>query len=185
MNHSIQPIDVRNSWHWNLLKFAGRTKYLLPRHRQLDNPVTSCNYVRAVLFAMAKVVLCLFLTLFLSYFVTLTIILNVIYQWNITGDFHHVMEIMLLDLSEPYGTIVVLITTALFVGVSLCVSLGLIFSAIATSNFISVRNRQRRHSIWKAEGRTGLPAEPAYKNSSTYKLYKSFSDKYCVPIRTE
>jgi hypothetical protein len=38
---------------------------------------------------------------------------------------------------------------------------------------------------WKAEVCPGLPAEPEYKKSSTYELYKSFSDKFCVPIRTE
>lgn len=185
MNSSIQPIDVRNSWHWNLLKFAGRTKHLLPRHRQLDNPVTSCNYGRAVLFAMTMVVLCLVLTFFLSYSATFTIILNVIYQWNITGNFHPVMEIMLSDLSEPYRSITALMSAALFVGVSLCVSFGLIFFAIAANEFISIRNRARSYAKREAEGRDGPTAEPAYKNSSTYKLYKSYTDKFCVPIRTE
>jgi hypothetical protein len=185
MNSSIKPIDVRNSWHWNFLQFAGRAKYLQPRNRQLDNPVTSCNYIRAVLFALTKVVLCLVGALFLSYSATFALVLNVIYQWNITGGFHAVMEIMLLDLSEPYRTIVSTMTAALFTGSVLGTVLGVVFVIVATHKFISERNRARRYAKWAAEGTPGVPNEPEYKNSSTYKLYKSFVDKFCVPIRTE
>ena len=185
MNSSIQPIDVRNSWHWKFLQFAGRSRRLLPRHRLIDNPVTSCNYGRAVLFALAMVMLSLIVAFVLSYFTTFTIILHVIYQWNITGNFHDVMEIMMLDLPEPYRVIVSLMSVFLFIGSVLGTVLGVAFSIAATHEFISERNRARRYAKWAAEGTPGVPNEPEYKNSSTYKLYKSFADKYCVPIRTE
>jgi hypothetical protein len=93
------------------------------------------------------------------------------------------MNLMLEDLPSLWGLTVVGVTTALILFAFLAtVAVGLAFAVISATEWYNDRKFIRLH---KKMQEAKFEKSPTYKDSSTYKLYRSIMDKFCVPIRTE